>query len=155
MANRERTKLTDQQKEAIELIVNNPFMHMEHVALKVGVDPATLSRWKNKEYFCEAFDKKKRDTYRYLGNKGLSEIEKFIHSENEKLRFDAAVYLSKLGGHVPVEKSEQKLNLSKSDPFEDITKEQIMEQLERYKQQENVIEIDGYPAKDSEEDENE
>lgn len=142
MANKPREELSIEQLATARYMVDNPTATHKVVSAACNVDMSTIWRWMKDERWLTEYDAMMKDKYRFFGAIGLNNVYEASKSTNEKIRLEASLYLSKLGGHVPVDKIESKHSIVKADPFEGITKEQIQAELQRYKQLEPIDYID-------------
>lgn len=128
---RKAAELSEKQSLAIKMMINDPTLKDVDVAKQLSIDPATLWRWKQEKLFISEYDMQSLDKYRWRGQLALKNIEEAMRSDDEKIKLNASLFLAKLAGHTPIEKSESKQ--VNANPFEGLTKEQIEAELAKYR----------------------
>jgi uncharacterized protein YjcR len=77
-------ELTNKQKAAAEFMVANPEMGYDEVAEKLGVNPATLWRWRKREDFKEYSHSLCMERFRDLEKLAIRKLQENIMKNNQK-----------------------------------------------------------------------
>lgn len=101
--------MTKRQLKCINLMVTTNLTQKE-IAVKIGTDETTVSRWKKKPEFIEALEKYQAKFLNSMTSEAMRTLKSLLMAENENVRLSAAKDILDRNGYKPADKQEIKLD---------------------------------------------
>jgi transposase-like protein len=98
----DKTELKPKQKLAAEMMVANPEMNYEDIAKKLGVNPATLWRWRKLPEFQDFSHELCMERFKDMERLAIQKLQENIMKNNQK----AIEYMLDFVGYKTVDKAE-------------------------------------------------
>lgn len=115
MSNKKQNRITKKQADFIVYKVQYR-LSQKAAAEKVGVNEATVWRWKQDKMFLEELEKTGRNNFKYLATIGADVLESLLENgKDESIKFKAAVEALDRGFGKVTNKIEANVSLSVED----------------------------------------
>lgn len=116
--------MASKQMKAIILMVTTEKKQKE-IAKEIGVNEATISRWKKQEDFNKAKKDYERGYLSSLSAKALRTLAELLDSNTDYVRLAAAKDILDRTGYKPTDKTQIEMSGSLSNPYDELTVEEL------------------------------